>query len=164
MTTPTRYDRRRRAISYSRRCRTCFHELMSPSFGSLQYTPTKNQILILLDVLDAQSIPYLLAKGHPPNDIVEVLPSRVAQSSGRGLLCDWVPQVAVLSHPATLAFLSHGGSNSAMESLMCGVPMSELGPRPGSTHFGRDIKHSWSFRHFETSTALCRSSSRTILT
>lgn len=42
------------------------------------------------------------------------------------MLCDWVPQIAVLSHPATMAFLSHGGSNSAMESLLCGMPMSEF--------------------------------------
>ncbi|ORY34558.1 hypothetical protein BCR39DRAFT_513376 [Naematelia encephala] len=93
------------------------------SFGSLEYPPSKESILILLDILDEQKVPYVMAKGCPPSDIAEILPSRIIASSGRGILCDWAPQVTILRHRSIFAFMSHGGSNSAMESLLCGVPL-----------------------------------------
>ncbi|CAL4970343.1 unnamed protein product [Urochloa decumbens] len=46
------------------------------------------------------------------------------RTSGRGLaVAAWAPQVRVLSHPATAAFVSHCGWNSALESVAAGVPM-----------------------------------------
>nr|CAB3446249.1 unnamed protein product [Digitaria exilis] len=48
----------------------------------------------------------------------------MARTSGRGLVvAAWAPQVRVLSHPATAAFVSHCGWNSAQESMAAGVPM-----------------------------------------
>uniref|UniRef100_A0A0E0PPJ9 Glycosyltransferase n=1 Tax=Oryza rufipogon TaxID=4529 RepID=A0A0E0PPJ9_ORYRU len=42
----------------------------------------------------------------------------------RGLLVrDWVPQTAILSHPATAAFLTHCGSSSLLEAVAAGVPL-----------------------------------------
>ncbi|KAL6888987.1 hypothetical protein ACP4OV_010013 [Aristida adscensionis] len=46
------------------------------------------------------------------------------RTSGRGLaVAAWAPQVRVLSHPATAAFVSHCGWNSAQESVTAGVPI-----------------------------------------
>ncbi|KAF8670549.1 hypothetical protein HU200_050575 [Digitaria exilis] len=46
------------------------------------------------------------------------------RTNGRGLVVpSWAPQVRVLSHRATAAFVSHCGWNSAQESMAAGVPM-----------------------------------------
>ncbi|KAI4306389.1 hypothetical protein L6164_029670 [Bauhinia variegata] len=46
------------------------------------------------------------------------------RTRGVGLVVSsWAPQVAILRHPSTAAFLSHCGWNSTLESLAQGVPM-----------------------------------------
>ncbi|KAG0497704.1 hypothetical protein HPP92_002123 [Vanilla planifolia] len=43
---------------------------------------------------------------------------------GRGkVVRGWAPQLEILSHPATAAFISHCGWNSCMEAMSSGVPM-----------------------------------------
>ncbi|KAG0190053.1 hypothetical protein DFQ28_002527 [Apophysomyces sp. BC1034] len=39
------------------------------------------------------------------------------------LLLDWAPQFAILRHPSTRLFVSHGGAESAHEALYNGVPL-----------------------------------------
>jgi cis-zeatin O-glucosyltransferase len=46
------------------------------------------------------------------------------QTEGTGLLVtEWAPQLEILAHPATAAFLSHCGWNSTMESMSYGKPI-----------------------------------------
>ncbi|XP_048331152.2 anthocyanidin 3-O-glucosyltransferase 5-like [Ziziphus jujuba] len=63
--------------------------------------------------------------GYEANGWKEYLPEGFLERTKEvGLVVSsWAPQVAVLSHPSTGAFVSHCGWNSSLESIMCGVPM-----------------------------------------
>ncbi|CBI24155.3 hypothetical protein VitviT2T_030752 [Vitis vinifera] len=54
----------------------------------------------------------------------EVLPDGfLDRTAEKGLVCGWTPQLKILSHPSIGGFISHGGWNSILESLWCGVPI-----------------------------------------
>ncbi|KAJ9567224.1 hypothetical protein OSB04_003190 [Centaurea solstitialis] len=63
--------------------------------------------------------------GSDSDDPMSYLPEGfVERTTGVGLVvCSWAPQVAVLNHGSTGAFMSHCGWNSTLESIKHGVPM-----------------------------------------
>ncbi|CAN6337018.1 unnamed protein product [Urochloa humidicola] len=62
---------------------------------------------------------------HADPDLHTLLPEGfLERTKGRGLVVKlWAPQVDVLHHKATGAFVTHCGWNSVMEGIMAGVPM-----------------------------------------
>jgi UDP:flavonoid glycosyltransferase YjiC (YdhE family) len=102
------------------------------SFGS-QSTIQPNQMMELAAALEATGRRFVWAIRPPVgSDIAgafrdEWLPGGFearARGGGRGLLVQgWAPQVGILAHVATGAFLSHCGWNSVLESMSHGVPV-----------------------------------------
>ncbi|RSH95078.1 hypothetical protein EHS25_000164 [Saitozyma podzolica] len=102
--------------------------LLYISFGSVVFAPSEQQLSILFDILEELHLPFILAQGNAqdgncPPEVREMMLQRVGKGKNRGLLLPWAPQRAILDHPATGLFLSHGGSNSALEAIMSRVPM-----------------------------------------
>ncbi|CAO2192783.1 unnamed protein product [Urochloa humidicola] len=102
------------------------------SFGS-QNTIQQKQMTELAAALEATGRPFVWAIRPPVGcDIAgafrnEWLPEGFeerARAGNRGLLVrGWAPQVRILAHASTCAFLSHCGWNSVLESMAHGVPV-----------------------------------------
>ncbi|GLJ52492.1 hypothetical protein SUGI_1116920 [Cryptomeria japonica] len=90
-------------------------------FGS-QSSLNKQQTEALAKGLEASQQAFIWAiKRVPEIQLPEGFEERIKD---RGLIIwGWAPQLLILSHPSTGAFLSHCGWNSTLESISLGVPM-----------------------------------------
>ncbi|KAG8055521.1 hypothetical protein GUJ93_ZPchr0001g31971 [Zizania palustris] len=72
---------------------------------------------------DADSTKRFEGRGEAP--LESLLPEGfLDRTRGRGLVVpSWAPQVEVLRHPATGAFVTHCGWNSTLEAITAGLPM-----------------------------------------
>ncbi|KAG8905658.1 hypothetical protein FRC00_013124 [Tulasnella sp. 408] len=93
--------------------------------------------------------PYISLASHPKepginsemNKFISFLDSQPNQSEivneatkrGLGIFDDFVPQSAILAHPSTGAFISHGGVNSTFESIEANV-LAIFWPITGDQH------------------------------
>lgn len=98
------------------------------SFGSFGFL-SREQIGELALGLEVSRQRFLWVLRMPPHDsnpdVSALLPQGFEHlTKDRGLVITfWVPQICILAHPSTGAFLSHCGWNSVMESIRYGVPM-----------------------------------------
>ncbi|TMW83836.1 hypothetical protein EJD97_000630 [Solanum chilense] len=86
------------------------------------------QLIEMASGLERSGVRFLWSI-RPPVDaettkLEEILPERFLQrTKNRGIVCGWAPQVDILAHKATGAFVSHCGWNSTIESVWHGVPI-----------------------------------------
>ncbi|KAK0604948.1 hypothetical protein LWI29_021212 [Acer saccharum] len=101
------------------------------SFGSMN-TINKSQMMQLAMALEYSGRNFIWVVRPPIGFDInsefranEWLPDGFEEKiSNRGLLIQkWAPQLEILSHKATSAFLSHCGWNSVLEALIHGVPL-----------------------------------------
>ncbi|KAM7465011.1 hypothetical protein LguiB_012573 [Lonicera macranthoides] len=102
------------------------------SFGS-QNTISPSQMMELAKGLEVSEKPFIWAirppvgfdpKGEFRSEwLPEGFEERVVKSNRGLLILKWAPQLDILCHQSTGAFLSHCGWNSVMESLSQGVPI-----------------------------------------
>ncbi|XP_048127969.1 crocetin glucosyltransferase 3-like [Rhodamnia argentea] len=102
------------------------------SFGS-QNTISPSQMMQLAIGLESSGKPFLWVIRPPlgfdikgefrPEWLPPGFEDRVTKSKKGLLVRNWAPQLDILSHGSTGAFLSHCGWNSIMESLSQGVPI-----------------------------------------
>eukprot|EP01018_Ginkgo_biloba_P007553 Gb_25205 [translate_table: standard] len=100
------------------------------SFGTECFL-SEEQIQELALGLEGSQQPFLWALRFLPGSCggISFLPdgfeSRI-QQRGQGLVCSWVPQIEILSHPSTGGFLTHCGWSSLMEGISLGLPLIAL--------------------------------------
>ncbi|XP_078151282.1 UDP-glucose flavonoid 3-O-glucosyltransferase 7-like [Carex rostrata] len=92
------------------------------SFGSQCYFKSEQLHELAIGLEHSRRNFLWVVRGH---NMEEWMPDgwedRIA---GRGFVVKgWAPQVAILAHPATGAFMTHCGWNSVLEGLSAGIPM-----------------------------------------
>ncbi|CAK8537698.1 unnamed protein product [Lathyrus sativus] len=87
-------------------------------FGSIGISFGPSQIREIAFGLKNSGIRFLWAVKSPPEEFLEWM-----KLEGKGMICEWAPQVEILAHKAIGGFVSHCGWNSILESLWFGVPI-----------------------------------------
>ena len=124
-------------IDFLDRCleRDGAHSVLYICFGSLHLPPTPSQAELLFDNIEKAGLrvlfggrvsdPNLVGQEKRGEKTTRVISERIAKMGESGMMSPWTPQLRVLQHEAIAFFMNHGGSNSATEGLVCGVPMSK---------------------------------------
>ncbi|CAL5189618.1 unnamed protein product [Lathyrus oleraceus] len=87
-------------------------------FGSMGISFVPSQIREIAFGLKKSGVRFLWAVKSPPEGFLEWM-----ELEGKGMICEWAPQVEILAHKAVGGFVSHCGWNSILESLWFGVPI-----------------------------------------
>ncbi|GJN19430.1 hypothetical protein PR202_gb06708 [Eleusine coracana subsp. coracana] len=73
---------------------------------------------------DGNAFAFGTVRGEDDDPLAWLPDGFLERTRGRGLaVAAWAPQVRVLNHPATAAFVSHCGWNSTLESVSASVPI-----------------------------------------
>ncbi|KAL7280345.1 hypothetical protein ACG7TL_005262 [Trametes sanguinea] len=92
------------------------------SFGSMFWPVNPAKLDAALEVLIQENIAFVMASPSPlaklPDDTLSKL-----KDYRNAFIATWMPQQAILAHPATGWCLTHGGHNSVLECVDAGVPM-----------------------------------------
>ncbi|KAH7529485.1 anthocyanidin 3-O-glucosyltransferase 7 [Ziziphus jujuba] len=110
------------------------------SFGTVSMLPQK-ELVALAEALEDTKVPFLWSlKDHLRKD----LPSGFSErTKTQGKFVGWAPQKEVLSHDSVGVFLTHFGTNSVYEGVVCGVPLIGR-PFFGDQHMmGRLVQTIW---------------------
>lgn len=85
-------------------------------FGSFSKL-SPDEIVAVAEVLEETKLPFIWSL---PKNLQAHLPNATELN---GIVVEWAPQFQVLAHHAVAVCINHGGWNSVMESMGCGVPM-----------------------------------------
>nr|KAJ0188742.1 hypothetical protein LSAT_V11C900501650 [Lactuca sativa] len=96
-------------------------------FGSMVKFP-EAQITEIALALEESKQPFIWVVRKKVGDeeiggMPEGFQERIKRENKGLIMTEWAPQVEILQHPAVGGFLSHCGWNSALETIVSGVPM-----------------------------------------
>ncbi|EJF59052.1 UDP-Glycosyltransferase/glycogen phosphorylase [Dichomitus squalens LYAD-421 SS1] len=130
------------------------------SFGSLFWPTDPKKLHAVLGVLMDRNIPFVMSEAAV---LSKRLPKEVQEKVvqyGYGLVSKWVPQQALLDHPATGWCLSHGGHNSTLETIMAGVPTIVwpiIADQPlNATYLSEDLDVAYELIEVRNGTGACK--------
>ncbi|KAI9070269.1 glycosyltransferase family 1 protein [Trametes sanguinea] len=98
------------------------HSVLYVSFGSLFWPQDPAKLTAALEVLVEQKIPFIMSRPSPVAKLSDDLVQRL-RDNPNVYLGDWLPQQALLDHPAMGWCITHGGHNTVLECIHSGVPM-----------------------------------------
>ncbi|RPD59822.1 UDP-Glycosyltransferase/glycogen phosphorylase [Lentinus tigrinus ALCF2SS1-6] len=89
------------------------------AFGSMFWPLDDEKFMAVLEILMEKNIPFVLSSAGATKKTE--LQEKLTQYAN-AIMADWVPQQALLDHPATGWYISHGGHNSTIETIMASIP------------------------------------------